>query len=634
MLRLEERWLAEALRTQIRRTAPLRRKAVADRFSLTSSGLKTLACVSAIGLHSAMGGCVNTRSVRPLVLALLLSALAPVISGCPSGGGGSSSQPVAGGSPTPTASGGSPPPGAPGGGSPPPTGGGGSPAPGNPPTGGFAGTFTHHNDNARTGQNLSETVLTLANVRVQTFGKRFSYPLDGVAHASPLYVAGVNIPNQGIRNVVYVATEHDSVYAFDADGGMTTPLWKVSFINPAAGVTTVPPNETGETGDIMLEIGITGTPVIDPASGTLYVVAKTKEVSGATTAYVQRLHALDIMTGAEKFGGPVLIQASVPGVGFVPLRQNQRSALLLSNGVVYIGFGSHGDQPTYHGWLLGYSATTLEQVMAFCATPNADKGGIWMSNGGPAVDSTGNIYFTTGNGGFNAGTGDYGDTLVKLDPTGTVLDYFTPDNQAALDAADLDFGSGGILLLPNQPGPHPRLVITAGKNAAIHLINRDNLGKLSTGDANAVQSLPNIFPIGTSPIPGNYSAPVYFNGTVYFGPVGDTVKAFGLSNGLLSTAPTSQSSAPFSYPGGALAVSANGNADGILWAVERRGEAVGVLHAYDASNLGIELYNSEQAAASRDTLGAAAAKFSIPLVANGKVFVGSVSQLTVYGLLP
>jgi hypothetical protein len=505
----------------------------------------------------------------------------------------------------------------------------------------YPGTFTHHNDNARTGRNLSETVLTPANVRVGSFGKLFSYQLDGVVHASPLYVANVTIPGKGQRNVVYVATEHDSVYAFDADGLSSTPLWQVSFINPAAGVTTVLSSDVGECCDITPEIGITGTPVIDPASGTLYVVAKTKEVSGGTTRYVQRLHALDIRTGAEKFGGPVEIQASVAGSGvgsqggqlpFDPLRENQRPALLLSNGVLYIGFGSHGDIQFYHGWLLAYNPITLQQVFALCTTPNGEGGGIWMANGGPAVDATGNIYFLTSDGTFNPATQDYGDSQLKISPTGTVLDYFTPSNEATINQANHDFGAGGVLLLPDQPGSHPRMSISAGKDSSMYLVDRDNMGRKTANDSGAVQAFVNIFPFGT-PEPGNYSTPVYFNGTVYFSPIADTVKAFQLNNGLLSSFPTSQSSEIFAYPGGSMAISANGTTDAILWAVERRGATTaGVLRAYDPSNLAIEFYNSDQAG-TQDTM-AVAGKFSIPLVANGKVFVGAVSQLVVYGLLP
>jgi hypothetical protein len=256
-----------------------------------------------------------------------------------------------------------------------------------------------------------------------------------------------------------------------------------------------------------------------------------------------------------------------------------------------------------------------------------------MSNAGLAADLTGNLYFSTGDGTFDPTAANYGDSLVKVSPTGTVLDYFTPSNQAALDAADTDFGAGGVLLAPDQSGVHPHVAITAGKNATIHVVDRDNMGQFnSSGDSKAVQSLPNIFPFGT-PEPGNYSAPVYFNGSVYFSPVADEIKAFRLSNGLLSTSPTSQSSATFAYRGGALAISANATTDGILWAVERRGGTTpGMLHAYDSSDLAIELYNSDQAG-TRDTLDVAGT-FSTPLVANGKVFVSGASQLVVYGLLP
>jgi concanavalin A-like lectin/glucanase superfamily protein/centrosomal CEP192-like protein len=511
----------------------------------------------------------------------------------------------------------------------------------------YSGTFTHHNDNFRTGQNLSETVLNPANVNQASFGKLFSYPLDGLSMASPLYVAGVTIPGQGVHNVVFVATQHDSVYAFDADGLSPNALWKTSFLGP--GVTTVPASDTGECCDIAPEIGITGTPVIDFTTGTLYVVAKTKEGSN----YVQRLHALDIGTGAEKFGGPVLLQASVPGNGqgsvggnvpFDALRENQRPALLLSAGVVYIGFGSHGDNQPYHGWVLGYNATTLQQVMAFNVSPNGEGGGIWQANGGPAVDADGNIYFMTGNGTFdtsNTNRKNYGDSFVKISPAGAVVDFFTPHDQGDIDANDFDLGAAGPMLLPDQPGTHPHLVIGAGKNNTMYLVDRDNMGKFNANNDNQiVQSLVNIFPFGT-PEPGNYSQPVYFNGTVYFGPIRDNIQAFPLTNGLLATNPTSRSADLFSYPGATLAISANGASNGILWAIQRNGDcgvlltcgtaAPGVLKAYHASNLAVLLYSSDQAG-SRDTLDFAT-KFSVPLVANGKVFVGSMGQLTAFGLL-
>ena len=331
-------------------------------------------------------------------------------------------------------------------------------------------------------------------------------------------------------------------------------MWQVSFINPAAGVTTVPAADTGETGDIPNEIGITGTPVIDPASGTLYVVAKTKEVVGSTTNYVQRLHALDITTGAEKFGGPVVIQASVPGKGtgskggklpFNALRENQRTGLLLTNGVVYFGFSSHGDVEPFHGWVLGYNATTLQQVLVYNDTANGSDGGIWMNGDGLATDSTGNLYFITGNGTFDANTGgkDYGDSFVKISPTGSVLDYFTPFDQSSLSASDLDLGSGGVLLLPDQSGAHPHEMVSAGKSGTIYLVNRDNMGHFNSNSDQIVQSLVNIFPTNNLGIEGgNFSSPIYFNGSVYFAPVQGAVQAFSLTNGLLSTAPTSQSS--------------------------------------------------------------------------------------------
>jgi len=505
------------------------------------------------------------------------------------------------------------------------------------------GLYTYHNDNQRTGQNLNEMVLTPANVTPLNFGRLFAYPLDGYAYAAPLYVANLGIPNQGFHNVVYVATEHDSVYAFDADGLNSAPLWHASFINPAAGVTSVPFADV-LVDDISPEIGITGTPVIDPASGTLFVVAKTKEIVGNTTSYVQRLHALDITTGAEKLGGPVVIQASVPGSGydaqggqiaFNPLWENQRPALLLLNGVVYVGFGSHGDGNPFHGWVLGFDAATLRQVMAYNTTPNGCCGGIWHGGSGLAADSTGNIFFATGNGNFDAATGgsEYGDSIVKISPSGAVLDYFTPHDHQTMDDNDLDIGSGGPLLLPDQSGPYPHLLILAGKGGTIYVVNRDNMGHLNPGnsDNQIPQALVGILPGGNASN-GNYKTPVYFGGSVYFGAVSDPIRAFQLSGGSLSTTSlVSQES--YGFPGAALTISANGNSNGVLWALEKRfGTNPGILHAYDATNPGIELYNSDQTG-SRDTLDSTV-KFAPPVVVNGKVFVGSESQLAVYGLLP
>ena len=437
----------------------------------------------------------------------------------------------------------------------------------------YPGTYTHHNDTMRTGQNLDETVLTPGRVSAATFGKLFSYALDGPAYASPLYVSGVAIPGKGLRNVVYVATTHDTVYAFDADGRQSAPLWQVSFINPAAGVTTVPPSDTQSCCDIYPELGITGTPVIDPASGTLYVVAKTKEVSG-TVQYVQRLHALDITTGAERANSPVVLDASVPGTGtgsvggvlaFNPLRHNQRPALLLSQGVVYIAFAAHGDAPPYHGWVLGYDADTLAQTLAWVATPNGEGAGIWMGGGGLAADAAGAVYFVTADGTFDVHTGgvNYGDSFVKLDPTvspyGQVLDYFTPHDQAFLDSGNHDLGSGGLLLLPDQPGPRPRLMLLGSKDGTLYLVNRDT-GQLGgynpTDDSQIVQSFVHFFS-------SNLSAPVYYNGSVYLSGMSDRVKEFVLNNGLLTTpGASSQTAEVYGFPGAAMAISANGGSGG------------------------------------------------------------------------
>jgi fibronectin type 3 domain-containing protein len=527
----------------------------------------------------------------------------------------------------------------------------------------YAGTFTRDIDNLRTALNANETVLTPASVNAVQFGKLFSYALDGVSDASPLYVANVSIPGSGAHNVVYVATEHDSVYAFDADGRQSAPLWHRSFIDSANGITTVPPNDTGECCDIAPEIGITGSPVIDSSTNTLYVVAKTKEVTGGgggNTKYYHRLHALDLATGAEKFGGPVVIQASVPGTGsgasggqvtFNSLHENQRAALLLNNGTVYVAFAGHGDILPYHGWVLGYNAATLQQVMVFCTSPN-DPGqrpgggargggsGVWQSGDGLAADSNGDIFFVTGNGLFDANSGgiDFGDTLLRISRTGSVVDFFTPHDQQSMNDLDIDLGSGGVILLPDQPGPHPHMAITAGKNGTVYVVDRDNMGHYNPNNDNQIiQHLTNTFPNGTF-YTGNFKAPAYWNGNLYFSADGDNVKNFQVVNGLLVQGWTTPLYC--SYPGCTLGLSSNGNTNPILWAIQRvdldpvgggtRGP--GSLHAFDAVS-GNELYNSNQAAGSRDELDFTA-KWAAPLVANGKVFVASNGQLTAFGLLP
>jgi fibronectin type 3 domain-containing protein len=501
----------------------------------------------------------------------------------------------------------------------------------------YGGTFTHHNDNLRTGQNSAETVLTPANVNQTQFGKLFSYPVDGYTYASPLYVPNVNIPGQGAHNVVYVATEHDSVFAFDAEGLSGNALWGVTFLS--SGVTTVPCGDTGECGDIPNEIGITGTPVVDPASGTLYVVAKTKE----NGVYVQRLHALDIATGAEKFGGPVALQATVSGSGagssggnlaFDPLRENQRPALLLNNGVVYIAFASHGDQNPWHGWVLGYNATTLQRTFAFSTTPDGYGGGIWQSGGGLAADAGGNVFFAAGNGDFSANTGgrNYADSVVKLSAAGSVVDYFTPHDQATMESTNIELGSAGpVLLIDQTTGPYPHVLVTAAKNGVIYVVNRDNLGHYNPNNDNQIIQSLNVLPHSDDEH-GNYSSPAYFNGYIYFGAVSDVIRAFQFTNGQMSANPTSQSTVSYPNRGSSFAISANGTTNGVLWAMQDNSPGNGVLYAYDAGNLANELYDSSQAG-SRDALDVAN-KFNIPLVANGKVFIVSQTQLIAYGLLP
>ncbi len=504
--------------------------------------------------------------------------------------------------------------------------------------------WTYHYDNARTGLNPNETALTPANVNPAGFGKIFSYPVDGYTYTQPLYLPAVSVPGSGVFNVVYVATQHDSVYAFDADnpgGTNSLPLWHRSFINPSAGVTTIPSGDVG-TGDIVPEIGITATPVIDTVSGTLFVLAKTKEVSGANVNYVQRLHALDVATGAEKLGGPVVITASVPGNGdgsgggavpFNPLREHDRCALLLQNGVVYLSFASHGDNGPYHGWILGYSVTNLQPFGVYNATPNGGLGGFWMSGCGPAVDAAGNIYAVTGNGTFDANTGgaDFGDTFVKLTPSGsklTVTDWFTPFNQASLDASDADLGSGGAMVLPDEVGSaaHPHLLVGCGKEGKIYLLDRDNLGHFNaSSDSQIVQFL-------AGAVGGTWSTAAYFNKRIYYQGSGDVLKAFAFASGRLNATPLFQSATSFGFPGATPTISANGTNNAIVWVLQTDAygtQGPSVLHAYN-ERLSQELYNSGEAGA-RDVPGPAV-KFTVPTVVNGRVYVGTANALAVYGL--
>ncbi len=494
---------------------------------------------------------------------------------------------------------------------------------------------TYHYDNARDGQNLSETILTPSNVNKNTFGKLFTRAVDSYVYAEPLYVHSVQIPNRGAREVVYVATEHDSIYAFDASGVISKPFWQVSFVNSKKKITTVPWEKVG-TQDLVPEIGITGTPVIDPSSNTLYVSVATLEKG----SYFHRLHALDLSTGEEKLGGPVVISATAPGTGdgsangninFVARIANQRSGLTLNNGVVYVPFASHGDIGPYHGWILGYDASTLQPVNVFVDTPNGSQGGIWMAGGAPVINDEGDFFVVTGNGTFDVnldGGIDYGDSLLKLGPTDSsnfgVVDYFTPFNQIVLDGMDLDFGSSGVMALPDQVVGPPHLLFIGSKLGTLYLLDADNLGQFHVGDdSQIVQSI-----AGESI--GVFSTPAYFNGMVYVDGQSDQLKAFSLTGGLLSTSPVSISNNDFGYPGATPVISANGSQNGILWVIGNSGSAI--LHAFDATDLTSELYNSAQKK-TRDGINGYV-KFTVPTVANGRVFVGSQKRLTAFGLLP
>ena len=504
--------------------------------------------------------------------------------------------------------------------------------------------LTSRNDNSRDGLNPNETTLTTSNVNVTQFGKLFSQKVNGYVYAQPLYVPNVTIAGT-IHNVVYVATEHDSVYAFDADsntGTNASPLWHRSFIFPKKGITTVSDQEQG-CDDIYPEIGITSTPVIDSTSGTLYLAAKTDD----NGTFTWRLHALDITTGKERPNSPRIIKAKVKGTGagavngviaFDPLQEGQRPGLLLQNGTVFIGFASYCDHNPYHGWLLGYDASTMKQTAVWNSTRDGKRGGIWQSGTGLAGDGT-SIFLATGNGTFDAniaGKHDYGDSVTRLVTQQTkavkVADYFTPYNQGELSSDDRDVGSGGVLLLPDQgqQAPHEFLAIAVGKEGSIYLIDRDKMGHFHAKNNNQiVQDMENA--IGSM-----FATAGWWNNNVYFGGSSDYLRqyTFDPTTGLLSTSAVSESPGVFGYPGPTPSISANGTSDAIVWAVQRDGHSNDVpetLHAYDATNLATELYNTDQNN-TRDNPGDAV-KYATPTVVNGKVYVGAIGQLSVYGLL-
>jgi hypothetical protein len=515
--------------------------------------------------------------------------------------------------------------------------------------------LTYHNDNARTGANTNEALLTAANVNSNTFGKLFRYNVDGYVHAQPLYLSGLNIPGQGTRNVLFIATQHNSIYALDADstngpgGGV---LWQTNLGTSAVTPTLEFGGRYGPYTDITNEVGITGTPVIDPASGTLYVDAFTHE--GAN--YVHRLHALNITNGAERAFSPAVVAASCPGNGpgsvggrviFTPKQQIQRSALTLAGGVLYVCYSGFADSDPFHGWILGFNPTTLQQLTnyVFNSTPNgttnqfgtnAGEGGIWMSGNGLASDANTNLYLEIGNGTFTATNGsggtEFGDSFVKLTTTNglAVADYFTPYNQATLALNDTDLGSSGLILLPDQPGPYPHLLVGGGKEGKVYLINRDAFASNNnhfnaTGTVDyVVQTIP---PFKAGRLTGT---PAYFNGRVYFGGWTTNMTAFALNNGLLSSSAVSIGPRRTGFPGSTPSVSASGTSNGIVWALFMGNP--GVLVAHNATNLINEIYNTTQAAGNRDAL-TNGVKFTVPTVANGKVYVGSQYSVYAFGLL-
>jgi hypothetical protein len=512
---------------------------------------------------------------------------------------------------------------------------------------GFTGTLLYRNDNFRTGQNLAESVLTPSTVTAAQFGLLFTDRVDGQIYAQPLYVPAVAIPSQGTHNVVYVATEFDSVYAFDADTA-GPPLWQTAFADPANGITPAPSSDIPGCDDLVPWFGITATPVIDPATQTLYVISTLKL---GPDSYQQQLHALDITTGVEQANSPVTIAATAEGtapdgvggiITFDPFYQMDRPALTLANGVVYLSFASHCDTQPYHGWILGYDETTLDQVVVYNTTPNGSEGGIWQSGCGPGVDTNGDLIAITGNGTFETTTPrtDYGDSYLRLTPGGgtlSVSSFFTPANQQILNEDDLDLGSGGNLMLPDQTDApaNPHLMVSAGKQGTLYVVNRDDMGGFNPADQ-VVQEL-------HGAVGGLWSTPAYWQGKVksrlqnmiYTIGVSDQPKMFVISKGLIQRPPASTAGAfTFGYPGASPAISANGTTGGIMWAINSSAWNTGgpaILYAFDATNLNTELYDSNQF--SSDDPGPAV-KFTVPTVANGSVYMGTQTQLAVFGLLP
>ena len=507
----------------------------------------------------------------------------------------------------------------------------------------FKGVLTYHNNNLRTGLNPSETTLTLKNVNSTMFGKLFTISTDGRVDAQPLYAPNISIPGNGTHNVLFVASEHGTVYGFDADSGST--LWHVTTLN--AGET---PSDDRGCSQVTPEIGVTSTPVIDLTAGThgtIFVVAMSKDMSGN---YHQRIHAMDITSGAEEFGGPVDVSAKYPGTGdnsqggdgiFDPKQDKERAGLLLLNHILYTSWASHCDIRPYTGWIMGYNESTLAQQSVLNITPNGNEGAIWAAGAAPAADPSGGIYFLDANGTFDTtlnasgfpANGDYGNAIVKLSVKKgqlTVSDYFNMYNTVSESNADEDLGSGGAMVVPNfkdSNGVVHQLVVGAGKDSNIYVADRTNMGKFNPNNNNQ------LYQEVTGGLSGQvFSAPAFSYNSIYYGAVGDSIKEFSFnSSGLLNTTPASATSTIFDYPGATPSISGSSGNTLILWATENTSPAV--LHAYHGKNLSVELYNSNQAAGGRDHFGDGN-KFITPTIANGKVYVGTTSGVGVFGLLP
>jgi hypothetical protein len=505
----------------------------------------------------------------------------------------------------------------------------------------LAGVVTWRNDRAHSGVNSQEYALTGQNVVSSQFGKLFSCPVDGWIFAQPLWMANVEI--RGARhNVVFIATENDSLYAFDADGPGCKTVWPTPNVNLIPTSEKIAPLADLENDDFALGpiTGITGTPVIDPSSGTIYLVAVTETIN--TRAVIQRLHAIDITTGRERTGSPVVIEASVKGTGydnangtirFAAKMQKQRAALLLLNGVVYVCWAGYYDTDPYHGWVVGYDASTLSHVTVFNDTIDGGRGGIWMSGANPAADSQGNLYLLSGNGDFNANNSrgrNYGDTFLKLRTSSglSVADWFTPFDEPNLAKHDKDLGGGGAVMIPDQTrGPFPHLVLACSKGGTLYLVDRDRFGHYDpSNNAQIVQS----FVVDKNEV---LSTPLFWQNALYVAADTAPLKAFRFSTATdqFETSPFSASSQRFIYPGTTPVLSATGTRNAILWAIDSATPAV--LHAYDPLNLSTEFWNSSQAANMRDQA-ETGVKFSVPTVANGKVYIGTQTRLDVYGLLP